>query len=166
MFPGYTSAAHLHPGAGDFAALMELYENNYLRLRRLCPNLDSIESGQVSVVEGATDLHLAILERTPYTTLLRLTYEFGSDGRTSRQPDLRIRLFHDARQAEVVGRHCRRRGEGDLWLDAAAGMPGLACRWRHNRFLFKWLGFCLVQGHRFDGSETATVTTGALDSLS
>ncbi|AGA33119.1 protein of unknown function DUF1249 [Thioalkalivibrio nitratireducens DSM 14787] len=166
MFPGYATAVQLHPGAGDFAALMELYENNYLRLRRLCPDLGGIEDGQVSVVEGASDLHLAILERTPYTTLLRLTYEFGSGGRISRQPDLRIRMFHDARQAEVVGRYCRRRGEGEVRLDAAAGIPGLACRWRHNRFLFKWLGFCLAQGHRFGSSEATTVATGALDSLS
>ncbi len=140
--------AHLNPRQASFAALMELYESNYLRLRRLCPDLDALTGTQVSLVSGASDLHLTVLERTPYTTKLRLTYEFGSGERLRRQPDLTIRMFHDARQAEVVGRYCRRRGE-DLSLDARTGVPGLACRWRHNRFLFKWLGFCLTQGHQF-----------------
>ena len=132
---------------------MELYESNYLRLRRLCPDPDALTGTQVSLVPGASDLHLTVLERTPYTTKLRLTYEFGEGERVRRQPDLTVRMFHDARQAEVVGRYCRQRGE-DPSLDARIGVPGLACRWRHNRFLFKWLGFCLVQGHRFGVRET------------
>jgi uncharacterized protein len=145
--------AHLNPRQASFAALMELYESNYLRLRRLCPDLDALAGTQVSGVSGASDLHLTVLERTPYTTKLQLTYEFGRGSRVRRQPDLTVRMFHDARQAEVVGRYCRRRGE-DLSLDARIGVPGLACRWRQNRFLFKWLGFCLAQGHRFDVPET------------
>jgi uncharacterized protein len=140
--------SHLNPRRVTFAALMELYENNYLRLRRLCPDLDAMDGEQVSGAPGASDLHLCVLERTPYTTRFRLSYEFGEGGRLRRQPDMTIRMFHDARQAEVVGRFCRRRGE-DLTIDALAGVSGLACRWRHNRFLFKWLGFCLTQGHQF-----------------
>lgn len=140
--------AHLNPRGASFAALMELYESNYLRLRRLCPQLDAMSGSEVSVVSGASDLHLIVLERTPYTTRLRLTYEFGTGDRIRRLPDLAIRMFHDARQAEVVGRYCRRQGE-DQTLDSLAGVPGLACRWRHNRFLYKWLGFLLTQGHRF-----------------
>jgi uncharacterized protein len=163
MFPGYPAASPLHARAADFAALMELYENNYLRLRRLCPDLDRIEREQVSVVARGSDLHLTVLERTPYTTRLRLTYQFASGNRLSRQPDLTIRMFHDARQAEVVGRYCRSRGE-DITLDGVAGVPGLACRWRHNRFLFKWLGFCLAQGHRFGVDKTA-VRNRLLDPL-
>ncbi len=139
---------HLNARQASFAALMEMYESNYLRLRRLCPDLDALADEQVSRVAGASDLHMTVLERTPYTTTLRLTYEFGSGERTRRQPDLSIRMFHDARQAEVVGRYCRRTGQ-DLRLEMRAGVSGLACRWRHNRFLFKWLGFCLTQGHHF-----------------
>jgi uncharacterized protein len=146
--------AHLNPRHVTFAALMELYESSYLHLRRLCPDLDLMEGTRVSAVAGASDLHLTILERTPYTTRLRLSYEFGHGERVRRQPDMIIRMFHDARQAEVVGRYCRRRGE-DVTVDAIAGVSGLACRWRHNRFLFKWLGFCLTQGHGFQIRETA-----------
>ena len=156
--------AHLNPRHVTFAALMELYESSYLRLRRLCPDIDLMEGTQVSAVMGASDLHLTILERTPYTTRLRLSYEFGHGERVRRQPDMIIRMFHDARQAEVVGRYCRRRGE-DVTVDAIAGVSGLACRWRHNRFLFKWLGFCLTQGHRFPIRDTAAARNRLVDPL-
>lgn len=149
--------AYLNPRHVTFAALMELYENNYVRLRRLCPDLDGIVGEQRSAAPGASDLHLLVLERTPYTTRLRLSYEFGEHGRVRRQPDMTIRMFHDARQAEVIGRYCRRRGE-DIGTDAIAGVSGLSCRWRQNRFLFKWLGFCLAQGHGFrNRDETANL---------
>lgn len=140
--------AYLDPRPVTFAALMEMYEENYLALRRLCPDLHRQADTSVSRVEGAMDLHLTVLERTRYTTSLRLTYSFGGRDAPQLQPDLRVRLFHDARQAEVLGRHCRRTGE-DLVIDRIAGQPGLGCRWRHNRFLFKWLRYCLRQGHRF-----------------
>ena len=156
--------AHLNPRHVTFAALMELYESSYLRLRRLCPELDAAIGEQISRVAGASDLYLTVVERTPYTTRLRLSYEFGLGDRVRRQPDMIIRMFHDARQAEVVGRYCRRRGE-DLTTDAVAGVSGLACRWRHNRFLFKWLGFCLTQGHRFQVRDTTTAHSRLVDPL-
>ncbi|WP_018936078.1 DUF1249 domain-containing protein [Thioalkalivibrio sp. ALJ24] len=141
--------AYLQPRPVTFAALMELYEDNYLQLRRLCPEPPAAGAARVSRVNGALDLHLEVLERTRYTLTLRLTYRFGEgDGHVREQPDLRLRMFHDARQAEVLGRYCRRTGE-DRMIDTLAGQPGLGCRWRHNRFLNKWLRYCLRQGHRF-----------------
>ncbi|WP_017925948.1 DUF1249 domain-containing protein [Thioalkalivibrio sp. HL-Eb18] len=145
--------AHLEPRPVTFAALMEMYEENYLSVRRLCPELHRQPVHAVSRVEGALDLHLEVLERTRYTTTLRLTYAFAGRDEPRLQPDARVRLFHDARQAEVLGRHCRRSGE-DLVIDTIAGHPGLGCRWRHNRFLFKWLRYCLRQGHRFRPDAT------------
>ncbi len=145
--------AYLQPRPVTFAALMELYEDNYLQLRRLCPDPAAVGGRAVSRVDGALDLHLEVLERTRYTTTLRLTYRFGEGDRVREQPDVRVRMFHDARQAEVLGRYCRSTGE-DRMIDTLAGQPGLGCRWRHNRFLYKWLRYCLRQGHRFvaDGS--------------
>jgi uncharacterized protein YqiB (DUF1249 family) len=62
------------------------------------------------------------------------------------KPDLLVRVYLDARQAEVLSRTCRfdevdlRRQRGDLDTQ-------LICKWRLNRFLYKWLGYCLRQGH-------------------
>ena len=33
----------------------------------------------------------------------------------------------------------------------------VAGRWRANRFLYKWLRYCLHQGHRFEDRTTAAV---------
>ncbi|WP_026279828.1 DUF1249 domain-containing protein [Thioalkalivibrio sp. ALJ16] len=140
--------AHLDPRPASFAALMEMYEDNYLALRRLCPEPAGLPPRSVSRVAGALDLHLEVLERTRYTTTLHLTYHFDHQGEQRRQPDMRVRMFHDAHQAEVLELHCRRIGE-DLAAEMRTGHPGLLCRWRHNRFLYKWLRYCLRQGHRF-----------------
>ncbi|WP_026333154.1 DUF1249 domain-containing protein [Thioalkalivibrio sp. ALM2T] len=140
--------SHLEPRPESFAALMEMYEENYLALRRLCPELERQPLRSVSRVEGALDLYLEVLERTRYTTTLHLTYQFDHQGERRQQPDMRVRMFHDARQAEVLELHCRTMGDGRA-PEMLTGHPGLVCRWRHNRFLYKWLRYCLRQGHRF-----------------
>ncbi|WP_018878919.1 DUF1249 domain-containing protein [Thioalkalivibrio sp. ALE9] len=140
--------SHLEPRPESFAALMEMYEENYLALRRLCPELERQPVRSVSRVAGALDLYLEVLERTRYTTTLHLTYRFDHQGERREQPDMRVRLFHDARQAEVLELYCRTIGDGAV-PEMLSGHPGLVCRWRHNRFLYKWLRYCLRQGHRF-----------------
>lgn len=142
--------AYLDPVPRSFAALMDLYEVNYIRLRRLCPEPQSLDSPRVSHVPGVMDLHLEVLECSPYTTTLLLTYYFDADDdrSTRRSPNLRVRVYHDARQVEVLGRHSRLTGEEES-LGDHPDWQALQCRWRFNRFLFKWLGYCLRQGHRF-----------------
>ncbi len=134
----------LHPKS--FSALMEMYEENYISMRLLCPYLQKMEPKMVSGVDGGGyDLHLHILEKAPQTTTLRLTYCM-QDG--SYRPDLKIRVYHDARQAEVLSRQCRITG-GE---QKAGGLPdesALLCRWRLNRFLARWLNYSLRQGHMF-----------------
>lgn len=141
------------PSPRSFAALMEMYEANYIRLRRLCPGLSSLGGQVVSRVHGALDLHLIVLERSRYTTTLALTYELmGECGELTADPNLVVRMYHDARQAEVLSRSSRREG-GEISIEALRGHSALSAKWRLNRFLFKWLGYCLHQGHRFEMVE-------------
>ncbi|QQS53428.1 MAG: DUF1249 domain-containing protein [Candidatus Competibacteraceae bacterium] len=143
-----------HDTPGSFAALMDLYERNYINLRRLLPIMPPASTACVSRVVGGLDLHLRILERSRYTSGLTLTYQFHQDdGTVTAEPNLRIRIYHDARMAEVMAAHLRHRA-----AFAAEFHPGhqaddthLHARWRTNRFLFKWLAYCLRQGHRFTG---------------
>ena len=91
-----------------FVGLMELYETNYIRIRRLCPGLDMIPQHAVSRVEGTLDLHIQILDRCKYTTTILLTYFFQEDlGQGRPNPNLIVRVYHDARQAEVLSRSYR-----------------------------------------------------------
>lgn len=138
--------AYINPKPRSFAALMDLYEANYIRLRRLCPDLACVHGHRVSKVSGAMDLHLSVQEHTPYTTTVRLTYLFHENEGPRASPDLLVRMFHDARQVEVLGRHCRPLG-GDITVHDLPRPGALECKWRLNRFLYKWLGYCLHQGH-------------------
>ncbi|MEX0385951.1 DUF1249 domain-containing protein [Spiribacter onubensis] len=140
------------PEQGSFAALMELYENNYIYLRRLVPQLDGKRDAQVSSVDRGPDLHLEVIERCPYTTSLLLTHRFPRAHGEEALPDLQVRIYHDARVAEV------------LMASASPAVPmsspepsqtggTLAWRWAANRFLNRWLLYCLGEGHGFPVDE-------------
>lgn len=131
--------------AGTFAGLMDLYERNYIGLRRLIPRMPRDRQDLLSQVPGGLDLHLRLLERHRYTSDLALTYLFEKTEGPRAEPDLHVRIYHDARQAEVMSAHLRH------WPEFAAEQcTELRTRWRVNRFLWKWLNYCLHQGHCFD----------------
>lgn len=140
-----TRTFSLTPRPRSFAGLMEMYEVNYIRLRQLCPDMHQIDIAS-SCVPGALDLHLRVLERSKYTTTLLLTYHFPVDRGWKASPNLKVRVYHDARQAEVLSFTCRRRG-AEVTSDDVDADSELVCKWRLNRFLYKWLGFCRHQGH-------------------
>ncbi len=132
----------------DFVSLMDMYEDNYIKLRKLIPQLDSIQQQAISSVPGHLDLHLEIQERSRYTTTLFLTYCFHEAAALRREPNLKIRIYHDAGLAEVMS---GRLHHGRLVLD---NVPADARRqkWQLNRFLAKWLKYCLRQQHVFNGA--------------
>ena len=67
------------PEPQSFAALMEMYEANYIRLRQLIPELISWSDKdiRVSQVDGALSLYARLEEITQYTVTLWLSYDFG-----------------------------------------------------------------------------------------
>jgi len=82
---------------------MELYEKNYMLIRLLVPDLKSLQgSHYVSKPDGLLPLELSKIEHNRYTTTFKLTYLFSSASRHDREPDLVIRLYHDARTCEVM----------------------------------------------------------------
>ena len=156
-----------------FASLMELYESNYLLVRVLVPCLRSLPSQAassqpgpsgatpqakgaptgapppslvyVSSIEGCLDLQLGQVAHEKYTSTFNLTYLFeqGDTGRASREPDLMIRIYHDARTCEVMSGLLQGVKHGPLRTrDLDEG-------YRLNRFLQKWVRYCLRQGHVF-----------------
>ena len=135
-----------------FTGLMDLYEVNYGLLNRLVPRLELINGTAVSRVSESPDLHLVVEERCPFTTMLHLTYYFsGPDGERVADPDLQVRLYHDARQAEAVA--CRLRGFMPLRPEGIGSRNTLECKWDSNLFLEKWLRYALSLGHRFHHAD-------------
>ena len=129
------------PTPRSFAGLMDLYEYNYLRLRRIAPDLE-VADRMVSTVPNHHDLFMTITERCKYTTMLSMTYRFGSPDNYIFEPDLHLKFYHDARVVEVQQLQSRSRGFMDI-------NDAIQQKWTMNRFLYKWLGYCLHQGHYF-----------------
>ena len=141
----------------SFATLMELYEGNYILMRRLAPDLRRLREANVSRVRGSVDLHLCLRERSPYTTTLSMTHFFDR-GEYAVEPDLLLRVYHDARVAEVmpetpVERFC-------LWSGRRPEPRSLDWRWEMNRFLNRWLRYCLSEGHGFPGPAAPVADVG------
>lgn len=133
----------------NLAGLMALYEENYIRLRTLLPRPGAIGDHAVSRVDGCIDLHVTVVERSRYTTTLKLTYEFAVDGEPRFEPNLHVRVHHDARTAEAMNVDLPR---GRYRFDA---QRTLTRSWERNRFLHKWLGYCLRRGHHFPAHSPA-----------
>jgi uncharacterized protein YqiB (DUF1249 family) len=134
---------------GSFTGLMLLYESNYLKLRQLTGERGALEAHWISRVRQDNDLYLEWIRIEAYTSTLRLTYWLRSGiGADSPEPDVTIRVYHDAVQAEALaGRAAvRQTARGSL---TSPGSPELTLRWQRNIMLNKWLDYLLDCGHGF-----------------
>ncbi len=142
------------PRPNTFAGLMELYESNYIKIKKLCGNFNNLDEYSISTIDKGLTLHLRVVERNKYTITINLTYQFSPQSEKPRNfPNLLVRVYFDAMQAEVLQRVSRNPG-------AQTYPTGhLRNKWRDNRFLFKWLTFCLHQGHNFDVKNSSPTCT-------
>ncbi len=124
------------PVPQSFGALMEMYELNYIQLRLLLGEFEALPEYALAKVVGHVPVALTITDRAKHTTNLTLTYCFSSDHEGGRSYDLDLRVYHDARQVEVVGQTHGLKAQSFL-RGTADSM--LAYRWRTNRFLYKWI---------------------------
>jgi len=136
---------------GSFSGLMTVYESNFIKLTRLIADLDDLsgEFSQISHSSRDLDLHAEVQQREPYTTTLKLTYWFD-EGRPEPvpDPDLIVRIYHDARLAEAVARRDVHR-HAKLRELAMRHSLELGRRWCDNIMLNKWLDYLLDMGHVF-----------------
>jgi uncharacterized protein YqiB (DUF1249 family) len=129
------------PGVGR---LLDLCEENYQLLLRLAPDLRQMQGTQASRLSCHMDLFLEVVEQTPYTTVIHLTYYFSNAKGQQADPDALLRVYHDARQIEVM-----RLRQNVLPVVAGYQYPSLLNKWKINVFLSKWLSFCCHQNHHF-----------------
>lgn len=146
------AVAALLCGRPTVGALMALCEENFERLSRLIPDLPARSGVYTSRTPEAVALYLDVEEQARFTTTIRLTHLFPVQGetRTCADPDARLKVYHDARQVEVIDLR------QSIWrLRAAYQSPALAAKWQLNLFLGKWLAYCLQQGHSFNCAGAA-----------
>jgi len=143
---------------GSFTGLMTIYESNYIKLSRLTTEFDWSGWSMVSTSVRDIDLHAQLLRREPYTTTLKLTYWFEEPGGLLvPDPDLILRVYHDARLAEVVSgrdRHTHHKLR-ELACDSSAELDR---RWRINMMLNKWLDYLFDVGHTLNRQADSVVS--------
>lgn len=124
--------------------LMGLYERNYERLIRLFGNPGRWVRSRCLELPGRLPLYLTVASRSRYTVELTLTHRFAAE----RLPDLRVRLYRDARLAEALPLRDSPRSRDPL--------RRLEPRWEANLLLFKWLDYCLdaagAEGSSLEGA--------------
>jgi uncharacterized protein YqiB (DUF1249 family) len=143
----------------SFVSLMTLYESNYIRLRALAGDVRGMSGRTVSKSSCDLDLHLEVLVHSPYTSILRLTYFFGDAVEVIADPDLEVRVYHDARVAEAsrCARWIRHPGLEGIRSKLSAAMGE---RWLRNMLLNKWLDYCAERGHGFSAAAVVPRPTG------
>lgn len=133
---------------GSLGGLIALYEGNYLKLSRLLGELGERPQRAVSRSPRDSDLYMESREGSRYTRWLRLTYFFADPAGPVAEPDVSIRLYLDARVAEVASwAGFRRHPRLSAWFPVHA--DEIDRRWAQNMALGKWLDFLLDNGHSF-----------------
>ncbi len=128
----------------DLPELHRAYETNYMALMKLLP---STAEGGARLYNVAQSLQFAvrILENTRYTTLLEIC-QHNDELPDFLRSHMQVRLYHDARMAEVcVSQQISR-------LLPSYDYPNPAMHQRDekeqcNHFLAEWLRFCLAHGY-------------------
>lgn len=136
---------------GSFSGLMTVYESNFIKLAQLIPDLDdlSADTARRSHSSQDLDLYAEVQQREPYTTTLKLTYWFEHDRpEPVPDPDLIVRVYHDARLAEALASR-EDHHHAKLREIALRHSLELGRRWRNNIMLNKWLDYLLDMGHAF-----------------
>lgn len=135
----------------DLRAQMACSESNYHKLMRLMPDLDDcdVRCFQLSWHNHNALVEIRVEERFAYTTTLRVEQRY-QDSFWVQMPALQVRLYHDARMAEVVCRHKRRQLQGRYsYPNDQMHQPDE--KQQLNTYLSEWLNQCLAHGHSIGG---------------
>ena len=135
--------------------LQEMQAEIFRQLVLLIPEGITFYDSFQSHVPGSPLLKMDILERHPYTDFLRLTYQFDDNEKREIAPDAHIRMYHDARLAEVTSFNPDQ-GFTRLAHPAIPGQQLLQRSWRQNLALDKWLSYLLHQGHGVNTMQTSS----------
>ena len=129
----------------DLGAHMAECDANYLRVMKLFPKLrERADSAFAMSLSGRrTEVSVEVAERSRYTTVIRLRQ--SPDAPWGANPAFRVRLYHDARCAEVIEYQCAKHFNA-VYPYPNAGMRQRDEKAQVNRLLGEFLAFCLRHG--------------------
>lgn len=143
----------------DLAGLMTECEANYARLVKLMPDMKQQSKRTFGVAlkqQHPIRVCLEVIEKFKYTVTLRVSHQ-DEQGDWLTRPNLLVRIYHDARMAEVVEPETSRQ------LRGAYGYPNEKMyqpdeKIQRNRYLGEWLRHCLLNGYAVDELDFATAS--------
>lgn len=128
--------------------LAKVCEANFERLLRLIPNLPDLAECSVARADGKPSLHLQLLKHSRYTLTLELSHRFSKEFDSLVEPAVIIRVYLDARAAEMLSDHARP-GVHEALSRGRQAREVLDYKWSLNYFLSQWLDHCLANEYRF-----------------
>lgn len=124
-----------------------IFESNYLKLIKLLPDLARQDSLSLAVSHGPHQgtIQFQVQERAKYTTVIRISF-FADWNRWLTLPTMQVRLYHDARMAEVISVQ-KERSIQPVYSYPNHKMLLPNEKEQLNHFLSDWLNFCFSGGH-------------------
>lgn len=139
----------------DLRTLQAECTANFVRLERLLQKASGGETVEMPLAGRSGrfgTLHLEVLERAPYTTVVRVSQSGVLDAMID-SPRMMVHLYHDVQMAEVTDFQRRRHFEGRYrYPNAQMHQPDE--KLQLNRFLGEWLDHGLAHGCDMRVTET------------
>ncbi|MDT0593363.1 DUF1249 domain-containing protein [Glaciecola petra] len=126
-------------------------EHNYVCMLKLLPDCDTLDLTFEFKVADGLKYRIKIIDSSRYTSTLEMSH-ISKNTPTFLQPKMVVRLYHDAKVAEVL------EAQRTARLEPVYEYPNLNMHQRNekfmvNVFLAEWLHFCLSQELTSDISE-------------
>ena len=131
--------------------LFEIFELNFIKISRLIPLLASINQDTIGVKSTSNDLFLICHEKSPYTGTYTLTHKIKSMDKVINRPDIRFKIYFDAKLLEVqsICKETRINSSHPLINNCS----DLSFQLEINLFMLRWLDYCL---NKYNGAEWIT----------
>ena len=140
----------------DLTRQIAICEANYIRVLKLLPNFDDSDQRDFVVETSAQKylMNIEVLERFKYTSTLQITQQRLDADRLVDSgylvdffsTKILVRLYHDARLAEVVSPHTHAQLKGKYPYPNDE-MYQVDEKMQLNDYLAQWLSYCLSHGY-------------------
>ena len=132
----------------SYSNIYDLFELNFKKILILVPFLPSIKNNCIAVKSSLNKLYLICHDKSPYTASYTLTHKTKTQEKIIYRPDIRFKIYFDAKLLELIS-ICKdtRINNSLLLLDNCSD---LAFQFELNLFMLSWLDYCL---DRYNGAE-------------
>lgn len=134
--------------------LQQLCESNYRKIFQLIPELSAFGPRACVFANNDNTLYVKVIDRSAHTLTVELSHCFYKDQEMLIEPAVKIRIYLDAKLAEVLSDHARATVR-EVYRNASPGPEILNYKWRLNYFLQKWLDHCLKRDCHFNPNRSS-----------